>query len=40
LADPEGRIRKQQVSRADLAEFIVTELGEDRHRRQTLAFSG
>jgi uncharacterized protein YbjT (DUF2867 family) len=40
LADPEGRIRKQQVSRADLAEFIVTELGERRHRRQTLAFSG
>jgi len=40
LADPEGRIRKQQVSRAELAEFIVTELDEHRHRRQTLAFSG
>jgi uncharacterized protein YbjT (DUF2867 family) len=40
LADPAGRIRKSQVSRADLAAFIVTELGQHRHRRETVAFSG
>lgn len=40
LADAEGRIRKQQVSRADLADFIAIELGERRYRRRTVAFSG
>jgi uncharacterized protein YbjT (DUF2867 family) len=40
LADPGGRIRKQQVSRADMADFIVKELGEHRYRFQTVALSG
>jgi uncharacterized protein YbjT (DUF2867 family) len=40
LANPEGRIRKNQVSRGNLAEFIVTELCEHRYRRETVAFSG
>jgi uncharacterized protein YbjT (DUF2867 family) len=40
MADPEGRIRKSQVSRADLASFIAGELDAHRHRRETLAFSG
>ena len=40
LASPTGTIRRQQVSRGDLAQFIVAELAEGRHRRASLAFSG
>ncbi len=40
LASPDGAIRRQQVSRSDLARFIVTELAERRHPRGTIAFSG
>ena len=40
LASPEGRIRRQQVSRADLAAFILSELNTPRHLRATVAFSG
>ena len=39
-ASAQGRIRKQQVTRRDLAQFIVDALGEGRHRRETVAFSG
>ncbi|MFW5655640.1 MAG: NAD(P)H-binding protein, partial [Roseicyclus sp.] len=38
--DPGGRVRKQQVSRADMAAFIVSELEKRQFRRQTVAFSG
>lgn len=40
LASREGEIRRQRVSRGDLAQFIVAELGEGRHRRASVAFSG
>lgn len=39
LADPEGHIGKLQVSRKDLADFVVQELAEHRFRRATVAFS-
>ncbi len=39
-ASTEGAIGRQQVSRGDLAAFIVDELTEGRHRRETVAFSG
>ena len=40
LASAEGAIRSQQVSRNDLARFIVDELQARRHLRATVAFSG
>lgn len=40
VASAEGAIGKQQVSRADLANFIITEATEGQHHRQTVAFSG
>jgi len=40
FANASGEIRKQEVARADLAAFIVQELADRRHSRQTLAFSG
>ncbi len=39
-ASPEGEIRRQQVSRGDLARFILSELNDPRHHRATVAFSG
>lgn len=39
-ADPQGRVGKMQVSRSDLADFIVRELREHRFHRATVAFSG
>ena len=40
LASPDGAIRRQQVSRHDLARFIVTELDTGAHWRGSVAFSG
>lgn len=40
LASTAGDIRKQQVSRADLAAFIVAQLRDGQYRRATVAFSG
>lgn len=40
FASPEGALRRQQVSREDLAAFIVAELREGRYHRTTVAFSG
>lgn len=40
LASPDGGIRRQQVSRGDLAAFILSELREPRRHRATVAFSG
>lgn len=39
-ASTKGVIRAQQVSRSDMAAFIVAELTEGRHHRETVAFSG
>ena len=40
LASVQGQIRRQRVSRSDLAQFLVEELGQPRHHRETVAFSG
>lgn len=40
LASADGTIRRQQVSRKDLARFIVTELTERKHPVASVAFSG
>jgi uncharacterized protein YbjT (DUF2867 family) len=40
LASDEGRIRKTEVSRSDVASFLVGELVESRHNLQTVAISG
>ena len=40
MADPAGHIRKQQVSRRDLADFVLRELSHPRHHRATVALSG
>lgn len=40
LASAQGDIRKQQVSRQDLAGFMLAEVSERRYRRATVAFSG
>ena len=40
LASPSGEIRKQEVSRTDVAAFIAEEIALPRHSRQTIAFSG
>jgi uncharacterized protein YbjT (DUF2867 family) len=40
LASEQGHIRRQQVSRSDLARFVVSELGQPRHHRETVALSG
>jgi len=40
LADTNGRIRRQQVSRADVAAFIVNLLERGDYLRETMALSG
>lgn len=40
FASTDGAIRKQQVSRGDLAGFIAGELDSPRHSRATVALSG
>ena len=40
FASAEGGIRKQQVSRGDLAAFIAGEIDTPRHSRATVALSG
>jgi len=40
LVSASGGIRKQEVSRADVAAFIAKELAAPRYSRQTIAFSG
>jgi len=40
LADTSGRIRRQQISRADVAAFIVSLLESGNCLRETMALSG
>lgn len=40
LASASGEIRKQEVSRADVAAFIAAEIATPRVSRQTIAVSG
>lgn len=40
LADTAGRIRRQQISRADVAAFIVSLLESGSYQRETVALSG
>jgi uncharacterized protein YbjT (DUF2867 family) len=40
LASASGEIRKQEVSRADVAAFIADEIAAPKYLRQTIAFSG
>jgi uncharacterized protein YbjT (DUF2867 family) len=40
LADPAGGIRRQQISRADVATFLVSLLERGSYRRETVALSG
>ncbi len=40
LADPAGRMRRQQIARADVASFLVTLIEGPDHRRETVALSG
>lgn len=40
LADTQGTIRRQQISRADVAAFFVSVLGDERYAGATVALSG
>jgi uncharacterized protein YbjT (DUF2867 family) len=40
LADTSGVIRRQQMSRADVAAFLVSLAGDERYSRATVALSG
>ncbi len=40
LADAQGLIRRQQISRADVAAFLVSLIGDERYSRATVALSG
>jgi uncharacterized protein YbjT (DUF2867 family) len=40
LADTKGTIRRQQMSRADVAAFLVSLVGNDQYSRATVALSG
>jgi hypothetical protein len=40
LADNRGVIRRQQMSRADVAAFLVSLIGSEEHSRSTVALSG
>jgi uncharacterized protein YbjT (DUF2867 family) len=40
LADTDGVIRSQQISRADVAAFLVSLAGKERYSRATVALSG
>jgi uncharacterized protein YbjT (DUF2867 family) len=40
LADTHGAIRRQQISRADVAAFLVSLVGDGQYSRATVAFSG
>ncbi len=40
FADDTGRIRRQQIRRADVAAFLLTLLGSDGSLRETVSLSG